>query len=96
MKEASSADTPYGPYTTSEGWLVLNLEDARTVGSTIRATPPVWERAADARPLPVGDLRRRVVRRDSGRNSPEPRAHPARRRPHRSFRRDSDDLGRVR
>jgi hypothetical protein len=28
MKEASSADTPYGRYITSEGWFVLNLEDA--------------------------------------------------------------------
>jgi len=24
MKEASSADTPYGRYITSEGWFVLN------------------------------------------------------------------------
>lgn len=31
MKEASSAETPYGRYITSDGWLVLNLEDAPPV-----------------------------------------------------------------
>jgi len=31
VKEASSADTPYGRYITSEGWFVLNLEDALAV-----------------------------------------------------------------
>jgi uncharacterized cupin superfamily protein len=31
MNEASSAETPYGRYITSEGWFVLNLEDALAV-----------------------------------------------------------------
>jgi len=31
MREASSAVTPYGRYITSEGWFVLNLEDALAV-----------------------------------------------------------------
>ena len=31
MKEASSEETPYGRYVTSEGWFVLNLEDALAV-----------------------------------------------------------------
>ena len=31
MKEASSEETPYGRYVTSEGWFVLNLGDALAV-----------------------------------------------------------------
>ena len=31
MKEASSEETPYGRYVTSDGWFVLNLEDALAV-----------------------------------------------------------------
>lgn len=31
VNEASSADTPYGRYVTSEGWFVLNLEGALAV-----------------------------------------------------------------
>ena len=31
VKEASSADTPFGCYITSEGWFVLNLSDALAV-----------------------------------------------------------------
>jgi hypothetical protein len=46
MNEAGSADTPYGRYITSEGWFVLDLEDALAVrnaesnsASSGRATP---------------------------------------------------------
>jgi uncharacterized cupin superfamily protein len=31
VKEASSEETPYGRYVTSEGWFVLNLSDALAV-----------------------------------------------------------------
>jgi uncharacterized cupin superfamily protein len=31
VKEASSAETPYGRYITSDGWFVLNLSDALAV-----------------------------------------------------------------
>lgn len=31
VKEASSADTPYGRYITSDGWFVLQLGDALAV-----------------------------------------------------------------
>ena len=31
VKEASSEETPYGRYVTSEGWFVLNLADALAV-----------------------------------------------------------------
>ncbi len=31
VKEASSEETPYGRYVTSDGWFVLNLEDALAV-----------------------------------------------------------------
>ena len=31
VKEASSADTPYGRYITSDGWFVLNLGEALAV-----------------------------------------------------------------
>ena len=31
MKEASSEETPYGRYITSDGWFVLNLEDSLAV-----------------------------------------------------------------
>ena len=31
VTEASSEETPYGRYVTSDGWFVLNLEDALAV-----------------------------------------------------------------
>jgi hypothetical protein len=31
VREASSEETPYGRYITSEGWFVLNLGDALAV-----------------------------------------------------------------
>lgn len=31
VKEASSEETPYGRYVTSDGWFVLNLEDSLAV-----------------------------------------------------------------
>ena len=31
VKEASSEETPYGRYVTSDGWFVLNLADALAV-----------------------------------------------------------------
>jgi uncharacterized cupin superfamily protein len=31
VKEASSEETPYGRYVTSDGWFILNLEDALAV-----------------------------------------------------------------
>ena len=31
VEEASSEETPYGRYITSEGWFVLNLEEALAV-----------------------------------------------------------------
>lgn len=33
MNEATSADTPYGRYITSEGWFVLNLDQALAVSN---------------------------------------------------------------
>ena len=29
MNEATAAETPYGRYITSEGWFVLNVDQAR-------------------------------------------------------------------
>jgi uncharacterized cupin superfamily protein len=34
LSEASPADTPYGRYITSDGWFILNLEDALAVRNT--------------------------------------------------------------
>ena len=36
VKEASSEETPYGRYTTSEGWFVLNLGDALAVRNDVK------------------------------------------------------------
>ena len=46
MKEASSEETPYGRYVTSEGWFVLNLEEALAVRNEERggATYPLESR----------------------------------------------------
>ena len=54
MKEASSEETPYGRYVTSEGWLVLNLADALAVRNEEKGGPlyPV-----EAREHPFGDVR---------------------------------------
>lgn len=35
MIEASSTDTPYGRYITSDGWFVLNLGDALATPNSI-------------------------------------------------------------
>ena len=37
VKEASSEETPYGRYVTSEGWFVHNLSDALAVRTRRRA-----------------------------------------------------------
>ena len=37
VKEASSEETPYGRYITSEGWFVHNLSDALAVRNRRRA-----------------------------------------------------------
>lgn len=46
VKEASSAETPYGRYITSDGWFVLNLEDALAVRNAEKggATYPIEPR----------------------------------------------------
>jgi uncharacterized cupin superfamily protein len=46
VKEASSADTPYGRYIASDGWFVLNLEDALAVRNDAKggATYPIEPR----------------------------------------------------
>jgi uncharacterized cupin superfamily protein len=53
VKEASSAETPYGRYITSDGWFVLNLADALAVRNEEKggATYPV-----EAREHPFGDF----------------------------------------
>ena len=53
VKEASSAETPYGRYITSDGWFVLNLTDALAVRNEEKggATYPV-----EAREHPFGDF----------------------------------------
>jgi uncharacterized cupin superfamily protein len=47
-QEASSEDTPYGRYVTSDGWFVLNLADALAVRNEERggATYPIEPREA--------------------------------------------------
>ena len=46
VKEATSADTPYGRYITSAGWFVVNLEDALAVRNEEKggATYPIESR----------------------------------------------------
>ena len=53
VKEASSVETPYGRYITSEGWFVLNLEDALAVRNEEKggALYPL-----EPRELPFGDV----------------------------------------
>jgi uncharacterized cupin superfamily protein len=53
VKEASSAETPYGRYITSDGWFVLNLRDALAVRNEEKggAAYPV-----EAREHPFGDF----------------------------------------
>jgi uncharacterized cupin superfamily protein len=53
VKEASSAETPYGRYITSDGWFVLNLTDALAVHNEEKggAAYPV-----EAREHPFGDF----------------------------------------
>jgi uncharacterized cupin superfamily protein len=57
VKEASSEETPYGRYVTSEGWFVLNLADALAVRNEEKggATYPL-----EAREAPFGDFGARV------------------------------------
>jgi uncharacterized cupin superfamily protein len=57
VKEASSEETPYGRYITSEGWFVLNLADALAVRNEEKggATYPIEPREA-----PFGDFGVRV------------------------------------
>ena len=53
MKEASSQETPYGRYITSDGWFVLNLADALAVRNDEKggAVYPLESREA-----PFGDF----------------------------------------
>jgi uncharacterized cupin superfamily protein len=57
VQEASSEETPYGRYVTSDGWFVLNLGDALAVRNDEKggATYPLEARAA-----PFGDFGARV------------------------------------
>jgi uncharacterized cupin superfamily protein len=57
VNEARSTETPYGRYITSEGWFVLNLEDALTVRNAAKggATYPI-----ESREHPFGDVGVRV------------------------------------
>jgi uncharacterized cupin superfamily protein len=57
VKEASSEETPYGRYITSEGWFVLNLADALAVRNEEKggATYPL-----ESREQPFGDVGVRV------------------------------------
>ena len=48
MKEASSEQTPYGRYITSDGWFVLNLGDALAVRQDAMALPPPKAGSFDA------------------------------------------------
>ncbi len=57
VKEASSEETPYGRYVTSEGWFVLNLADALAVRNQEKGGamyPP------EPRESPFGDFGARV------------------------------------
>jgi uncharacterized cupin superfamily protein len=53
VQEASSAETPYGRYITSDGWFVLNLEEALAVRSEEKggAVYPL-----ESREQPFGDI----------------------------------------
>jgi uncharacterized cupin superfamily protein len=53
VNEASSTETPYGRYITSEGWFVLNLGDALAIRNEEKggATYPI-----EAREHPFGDV----------------------------------------
>jgi uncharacterized cupin superfamily protein len=53
VKEASSAETPYGRYITSEGWFVLNLAEALAVRNEEKggASYPI-----EPRELPFADV----------------------------------------
>jgi uncharacterized cupin superfamily protein len=53
VKEASSEETPYGRYITSDGWFVLNLADALAVRNEQKggATYPL-----ESRDSPFGDV----------------------------------------
>jgi uncharacterized cupin superfamily protein len=57
VKEASSTETPYGRYVTSDGWFVLNLADALAVRNEEKggATYPL-----EPRELPFRDVGVRV------------------------------------
>jgi uncharacterized cupin superfamily protein len=57
VEEASSEETPYGRYVTSDGWFVLNLEDALAVRNEEKggATYPL-----ESREHPFGDVGVRV------------------------------------
>ena len=46
VKEASSEETPYGRYVTSDGWFVLNLEEALAVRNEGEGRRDVPARAA--------------------------------------------------
>jgi uncharacterized cupin superfamily protein len=58
VNEASSTETPYGRYITSEGWFVLNLGDALAVRNKEKggATYPL-----ESREHPFGDVGVRVT-----------------------------------
>ena len=58
VKEASSEETPYGRYITSDGWFVLNLSDALAVHNEEKggSTYPIEPREA-----PFGDFGVRVT-----------------------------------
>jgi hypothetical protein len=53
VNEASSEETPYGRYITSDGWFVLNLADALAVRNEEKggAVYPI-----EPRELPFGDV----------------------------------------
>ena len=55
VNEASSEETPYGRYITSDGWFVLNLEDALAVRNEEKggATYPLEAREAPFRDVGV-------------------------------------------
>ena len=53
VKEASSEETPYGRYVTSDGWFVLNLADALAVRNEEKGGAMY---ALEPREVPFGDL----------------------------------------
>jgi uncharacterized cupin superfamily protein len=52
-KEASSEETPYGRYVTSDGWFVLNLRDALAVRNDKKGGAAY---AVESREHPFGDV----------------------------------------